>query len=580
MTRYAVSFVATLALLCGCSGAPSEPVKSTNSDNVTIFSAEEIVLMTSPDGRSEAVAVSDGMILLTGSLEDLKEEYPKANVDDAFADKVLVPGLIDPHTHIALGALLYAQPLAPPWPFATAEGVIEGYPNRDAFLNRLEQIVSESPDDGSPVVIYGYHNLVQGKLDRNDLDAISTERPIVVWHYSAHDFYFNSVGLERAGVTVEMAKDIHGIEVDTDGNLTGRVYEHAALVVLPRMADFLLTPEVIDRGLSTYFDIVRQNGITTKAELGYGIFGYEFEDAAIKRNWNSDNPDFRLYLIPEVRALKRTFQDQALQVAQDFVSGKRAVPAPVLPRLKYFTDAAFYSQTMRLTAPGYLSGQSAGQDGLWVTEPEDIVPLISPFTDAGFDVHIHSNGDAAQTATLDALEELRKNGFAGDFVIEHGGLFSPVQASRAGRLDAMTSVASHYVFYMSNDYAEPLGPARAQWITPVGGLSKAGAVVALHSDAPLAPPQPLRAAGAHITRQTREGVPYMSDQALAPYDALEAITLDAARVLGLEDEIGSIEPGKKADFTVLETNPLDLDGEDWSAIEVWGVVLDGQKRPS
>ena len=71
----------------------------------------------------------------------------------------------------------------------------------------------------------------------------------------------------------------------------------------------------------------------------------------------------------------------------------------------------------------------------------------------------------------------------------------------------------------------------------------------------------------------------MSDQALTPYDALEAITLDAARVLGLEEEIGSIEPGKKADFTVLETNPLELEGEDWSAIEVWGVVLDGQKRP-
>ena len=103
--------------------------------------------------------------------------------------------------------------------------------------------------------------------------------------------------------------------------------------------------------------------------------------------------------------------------------------------------------------------------------------------------------------------------------------------------------------------------------------------VALHSDAPLATPMPLGAADVHLTRATRSGDVYEPDQALTRYDALEAVTIDAARVLGLEAELGSISPGKRADFTVLDDNPLRVSGERWADIRIWGVVLGGEKRP-
>lgn len=574
MLTHRLWLVAAFSWVAACAAPPAPLPQS----DVTIYVADKVIPMTGEGVTAEAVAVEGGRVRAVGSLGALQAGHPGARIDETFRDKTIVPGLIDPHMHVLLGGMLYAHPFAPPWPMATPEGMTAGYPSPDAFRTRLAEIAAESPQDGSPLVVYGFHNLVQGDLDRHILDAVAPDRPMIVWHYSGHDFYLNSAALDMIGATPALAQTFHGVDLDAEGALTGRIYEDAAMVVFARAKDVLFDPVSFGAGIERYFDIVRNAGVTTTADLGYGVFGLALEDQTITASWSMADDGFRLYLIPEFRSMQREFGDGAPQAVLDMASGARAAAAPVLPRVKFFADAAYYSQTMRLSPPGYLAGQSKGSMGLWVIPDGEIANTMRPYTDAGLSVHIHSNGDAAQAATLEALATLRGEGFDGDFVIEHGGLFSPEQVARAGKLSAMVSAASHYVFYMAETYASPLGPARASWITPLGSLSAAGAGVALHSDAPLAPPQPLRAAGAHITRATREGGTYEAANALKPYDALEAITLDAARVLGLEAEIGSLAPGKRADFTILDSNPLDLPGTEWSEIGVWGVVLGGEPR--
>ena len=197
---------------------------------------------------------------------------------------------------------------------------------------------------------------------------------------------------------------------------------------------------------------------------------------------------------------------------------------------------------------------------------------------AGIDIHIHSNGDAAQDSTLSAAASLAppKNGQR--IILEHLGQMTPAQIERAKDLPIGVSAASHYVNYMGEDYVIAIGE-KVENITPLASTMAAGLHTTVHSDAPLAPPVPLQAASVHATRLTRQGTISTPSERLSPEKALRAITLEAAWSLGLEDEIGSIRVGKRADFTVLKENPLDVQPENWGDIKVWGVMLQGKKHP-
>lgn len=578
--KQALFAISSALILAACSGAPEPPPAG---EGVTLYPAAQIITMDAMQAEANMVAVADGRILAVGDAEELSEAYPAAMRDETFTDKTLVPGLIDPHIHMALSSLQYATKLTPPWEMATPDGVVDGLPDRAAFLAAVRTLVADHEGDG-PLIIFGYHNLVHGDLVRADLDAVTTEVPLIIWHYSSHDFYLNENAIDWAGVTAELHEQFEGIDLGPHGQPTGRVYEDAIPYLLQKMGPVLLHPDRIARGLSGFSSLLRLGGVTTVADLGYGIFGRALEDANIANNWVSpENAGYRLYLVPEHRAFSAEFGVGAPDAVAQMVRGDIETVAPVLPQVKFFADAAFYSQTMRLSPPGYLAGQSKGTEGLWVIKPNEMAETIMPYWEAGFDVRIHSNGDAAQTASLDALEALRQSETEGSqtqrFVFEHAGLFSPEQVARAGKLGAGISAASHYVYFLGEAYQEPLGSERGDWILPLGALTEAGVPVTLHSDAPLAPPLPLRAASVHMTRATREGGVLNPEQALSAYEALEAVTIDAAYALGLEDEIGAIKPGLLADFTVLDASPLETPGADWGEIGIWGVVLGGEKQP-
>lgn len=549
-------------LLHACSG------ESSNSTGVKIYPAQAVVTVDAVSSVKDAVAIRDNKIVGVDSLENLERQFPKATIDNEYARSVILPGLIDPHVHMTLGAMMYGLDWVPPWDMVHPNGVISGLGNKTELLQSIERFSSQKNDD-SPLILYGYHNLVQGDITKTDLDSISISRPIILWHYSGHDFYMNTKALELFEIRPELHETYEGIAIDADGDLTGRIFEDAVAPLLPRLAPYLLNPEHIEKGFNGFETILARGGVTAVAELGYGIFGRQFEDKAISAHYG-ENDSYALYLAPEHRAFDREFGEKSAEKIVELAANNPRI----LPQVKLFTDAAFYSQTMKLAKPGYLSGQSKGTDGLWVTEPKDLASLMARYWDAGLDIHIHSNGDAAQDSTLDAFSQQSDGDEGQRLIIEHAGLITPAQVEKASELGIGISAASHYVNFMGQDY-RPVIAEKADYITPLASAFDAGLRVTVHSDAPLAPPMPLLAAGRHMTRATRDGGISTPSEKLTADQALRAITIEAAWSLGLEDEIGSIEVGKRANFTIVGVNPMILPGESWGAIPIKGVMLDG-----
>ena len=418
------------------------------SPSPKIFIAKEIVTMDE-NSTGEAILVEGEQIVAVGSVADLQLLSPTAQLDRALQDSVIVPGLIDPHIHMILGALIYSRPFIPPWDMHTPDGVVRGVPDKAAFLNRLGAVHQQQTGDG-PLIVYGYHNIVHGDLVRQDLDSISTSRPIFVWHYSGHDFYLNSAAIEWADLTPALADEVEGVALDAEGQLTGRIYEHASHYLFKSLAWELLTPGNIGSGFSGFEQMLERAGVTVVAELGYAIFGKTLEDFYHFMEYTKEDR-YTLYLVPEYRAFAKKYGDKAVQKILQMASRDAEHGDPiVLPQVKFFSDAAFYSQTMRLTAPGYLAGQSKGTLGLWATEPEMLKAQIKPYWQAGIGLRIHSNGDAAQDVTLQIMRELDSEFTGPDnrFVIEHAGLLRPDHLQSLAGLEGGISAASHYVHYM------------------------------------------------------------------------------------------------------------------------------------
>lgn len=544
------------------------------NSSVTIYVADTILTQDENLPQAQAVAVSsEGVILRTGTQADLLATYNGAALDKTFESMSLMPGLIDPHVHMILGAMMYGLEWIPPWDMMGPNGMVKGLADKESLMARITELESVAPD--GPLILFGYHNLVQGDIDRKDLDAVTPTRPLFIWHYSGHDFYLNSAAIDMAKLTPALAKEFHGVDLDANGELTGRIYEDAGLALFGAVGPILLSPDHIAKGFAGYESLLTKAGVTTVAEMGYGIFGRPMEDGFLGKFYQENAP-YRLYLVPEHRAFTTEFgQDAPAAIAELIASNPRI---PTLNQIKLFADAAFYSQTMRMNDPGYIGGQSEGSSGLWVTQPDDLPALMAKYWDAGMDIHIHSNGDAAQDSTLSATATLSppKNGQR--VVLEHLGQMTPAQIEIAKGLPIGVSAASHYVNYMGEDYVIAIGEKVAN-ITPLASTMAAGIRTTVHSDAPLAPPVPLKAASVHATRLTRQGTVSTPSERLTSEQALRAITIEAAWSLGLEDEIGSITAGKRADFTVLMQNPLDVPAENWADIAVWGVVLQGEKRP-
>jgi predicted amidohydrolase YtcJ len=537
-------------------------------------------------GRAEAtaVAVADGKIVSVGSLESLQPWLRRVphDVDDSFADKVLMPGFIDPHTHLRLsGTYMGIEYLGPIDSTDTYGRAVRGLATRDTVLARISELVAARADAASaaptkPIVAWGYDPGMQaGHLDRDMLDAISTEIPIWVMAYAPHIVYTNSPMIQRIGVDEESR--VHGLGRFADGRLNGWFVESEAVGLAARP----VRDEVYGQGfgvaaLQLQGQVAVRSGVTTSADMIYGVdsFEREWDDHAhaIEKNLLP----MRMLLVPFEASLRRRF-------GEDFSSfytemAEKATDRLAVHGVKFVNDGSYPAMTLRLNYPGYLDGEV----GLAGNVPWDqMVERMLPFWQNGIQIHSHANGDETVDMTLNTLSSLQElhPRFDHRFTIEHYCISTPAQAKRLAALGGLASVNPYFVHYRSGIHNElGFGPDRTETTARLGSLVRAGATFALHSDYNLvvAPMHPLTAAWIAVNRIGSDGTTVLAEgERISVDQAMRAITIDAAYVLNRDAQLGSIEVGKCADFVVLDDDPYLVDPLRLKEIGIQGTVLAG-----
>ncbi len=549
-------------------------------EHITVYPAARIHTMDPGRPHGSAVAVADGRIVSVGSMESMQpwlRRY-RFDVDDRYAGKVILPGFIDPHTHLRLSGTYMGLHYVGPIDSASPTGLRKGLPSRDAVLHQLRALVAEHADPSEPLTAWGYDPASQeGHLDRDMLDAISDTVPMWICAYAPHIVYVNSPMLELIGVDDDSIG--HGLGRYPDGRLNGWFVETEATARATRpVAASVYGPGTGRAAIDRMGAVAKAAGITTTADLLWGMadgFEPEWDDhaAAICEG----TFPLRIYMIPFEPKLVRTYGSDML----DFLASKRAQGDDRLNThgVKYVNDGSYPSMTLVMNAPGYLDEDTAYTGEVpW----EDMVERMRPFWQAGVQIHSHANGDRTVDMTLDTLAALQAEHprFDHRFTIEHYCISTPAQAKRLAALGGLASVNVYFVHFRAQLHSDHgFGPDRSEATARLGSLVRAGATFALHSDFNLVvtPLSPLLAAWCAVNRVAADGETVMAPgERISVDQALRAITIDAAHVLARDDRLGSIEAGKLADFTVLDDDPYEVDPMALRDITVHDTVLGGE----
>lgn len=538
--------------------------------STTIYSARKIITMNPNRPNVSHVAVRDGRILGAGTLEDLSG-WGDYTLDDRFADKVIMPGLIEGHAHSMEGAL---------WSFTYVgwfdrmdpDGVVwKGLRSLDAVLERLSEIEKTMDDSDAPLLGWGLDPIYMDniRMTRADLDRVSADRPVGILHASGHILNMNSKGLELAGL-LKSGQNHPGIPLGDDGLPTGELKSPEIMMPAGKHVGmdraFLAADE---QGLRNYGRLCVRAGVTTSSDLGQQLnddLVSLFETVTGEATYPVCLVAFRINL------------GMAPKDLVDYTASllDRSTDRLELGKIKVIADGSIQGFSARMQWPGYYNG---APNGLWYIAPDHMLEIFERSLAAGVQVHTHTNGDEATQLAIESVEAaLRKApDFDHRFTLQHCQLATDAQFRKMGRLGMCVNLfANHHFYWGDEHFALTVGPERAERMNACRAALDAGVPMTIHSDAPVTPLGPLFTAGSAATRLTASGRTLGEAQKITVDEALYAVTMGAAITMKMDDRIGSIEIGKRADFAILEDDPTEVEASALKDIRVWGTVQGGR----
>ena len=501
---------------------------------------------------ADAVLVENGTIQALGSRDDLRRFAGDCREVD-LKGAAMLPGFIDPHSHIFQVAVSFLRV------------DLDGVSDPEEMGRRVKAFVQKNRiAPGELVSARDYDNNIMPDLKNPtlaQLDAISPDNPLIIHHKSGHMGLLNSAALALAGITDDTPSPEGGRIEKQDGKLTGYLEENAFFDVIQRLP--MMDPRQL---LNSFADAQKQYasfGITTVqdgmvADPMLGIYGQLMEQDLLYLD---------VYLYSGIDTYDKT---QALLARhpenRHLHSGG----------LKIFLDGSPQGRTAWMRTP--YAGQP-DYTGYGTMTDEAVENAFRLAVEKNTQIIAHCNGDGASAQFLRCLQkveqelprlkELRP-------VIIHGQLLGVDQLPLVKKLGAMVSFFAAHVYHWGDVHIRNFGPERAAGISPARSAMEAGIPVTFHQDAPVIRPDMLETLWCATNRITKNGVPLGQEERISTLDALKAVTVNAAWQYSLEDRIGSIAPGKAADFVILDRDPLEVPASELRSLRVLATIKAGE----
>lgn len=508
--------------------------------------------------RAEAVLVRDGLIRYVG---DQKEALRLAGKDVGVTDlrgRMLLPGFVESHSHPAVAGLLKSKlQVIGTRTVADVQAALKKY----ATANPNEKVLFGF---GFPSALNTAVNAagVKGPY-RKDLDAVVSDRPVMLIAIDAHSAWVNTKALEVAGITKDTPDPLPGVHYyqrDKKGEPTGWLVEGNAFWPLVslfgvgsekdfREAFSAILPEYSAMGITTVFDAGIPGGETMERNALRALSAMEREGRLSLRFRASS------YLnSPNAKGADKA--RAVLKMRRDFASDLIDIHTIKIPN-----DGTIEGETAATLKP-----YAAGGSGAVLMSGEPFSRLLSDLRRADLDAHIHAIGDRTVRVTLDAVSAARKAVPRSEsrVTIAHAMLVAPGDFHRMKALDVMIQTTPHWAHDLSGTlglYSSLLDPGRGASVMLLRDMWNSAPLVAFGADYPatgLPFPQTSPLYGIEIGQTRRApgataGAPLPpASQRMTLADMLKGYTVNGARQLRLGDKVGAVAPGMQADLVVLE----------------------------
>lgn len=547
----------------------------------TLYYNGTIITMTGNEPvMAEAVLTDGGRIQAAGSLEEVRAMAEEPVLKD-LRGAVMLPAFLDPHSHITAMAKVLSY------------AVLQEADSFDGLIAILKKFKEERKLGAGDWIIgtgYDHNKLAEGRHpDRFVLDAAFPDNPVMITHASGHMGVVNTPALEKMGITKD-TKDPEGGRIgrtaagsgngksrnggtgeagsdspygygEPDGYLEETAFTGSSSVIPePGMEQLARQLEAAEQIYLSHGITTIQDGRTRSDE--WKLLKYAAENELL-------HADVVAYAaLNDAHELTEENPDYTGQYYNHLRIGG----------YKIFLDGSPQGRTAWMSSP--YEGEPEGYCGYPIFKDEEVRSYFETAFREGRQLLVHCNGDAAAQQMIDACREAaRKTGSdPGKFrpVMIHAQMVRSDQLAQMAELSITASFFTAHTWYWGDVHLKNFGEARALKISPARTAIDDGVNVTFHQDSPVIQPDMIETIWCAVNRISCGGHPMGVMERVTPYEALKAVTVNAAYQYGEESEKGTIEPGKKADFVILSANPLTVPPMEIKKIRVLETIKSGK----